>query len=92
MPARSGPFCAFPRSLREIYVNTGWAELAFLRCDLTMALHEADEEGRPAGKWDAAHKLIWCMDACQRDGQAAPRVERAILGATELQSPRHPRL
>ena len=64
--------------LREIYINTGDGVLALLRCDLTMALHEAQEDARPAAKWDGAHKLIWCMDACQRDGQVEPRMLKEL--------------
>ena len=64
--------------LREIYVNTGDGVLALLRCDLTMALHEAQEDARPAAKWDSAHKLIWCMDACQRDGQVELRMLKEL--------------
>ena len=60
-------------------MNTAEGPLAMLRCDLTMVLHEAQDDARPASRWDGAHKLIWCMDACQRDGQVRAHSPHAIF-------------
>ena len=64
--------------MAEIYKHTDDGLLAALRCDIAMALHDLQDEARPAGKWDPVHKAIWCLDACQREGRVEPRMLKEL--------------
>jgi len=64
--------------LRDIYKGTDDGLIAALRCDMAMALHDLQDEARPAGKWDPVHKAIWCLDACQREGRVEPRMLKEL--------------
>lgn len=69
--------------LREIFENTA-SELerglvAMLRCDMLMALHEADEPARPAARWDPEHRFVCCLDAAAHQHSLDAPLLRALL-------------
>ena len=51
--------------LRTLFLRTGISHYCTLRADLTMLLHEQDNEIMDS---DRCHKFAWCLDACIRVG------------------------
>ncbi len=54
------------RVLREVFLRTSSVQICTLRADLIMTLHDAGVS--TVCNSDPAHKFVWCLDACIRDG------------------------